>query len=178
MAFGYGGFGAGHVGWIVYRDPDYDPTTWNLNNDWPDVVEVCEGAYGFNADTDSLVHYLSMGKKLIVWHGTDDTLLSHYDTVRTMNELADAAGNFGKNMKFYTVPGVGHCGGGVGASTFDMISALTDWVEKGKAPKNLIASKVSGGSVLFTRPLCEYPRYPRYIRGNPNDANSFECQKR
>jgi hypothetical protein len=33
---------------------------------------------------------------------------------------------------------------------------------------------VHRGNVLFTRPLCGYPRYPRFI-GDPNDASSFRC---
>ena len=58
-----------------------------------------------------------------------------------------------------------------------MIGALAEWVEKGRAPGKLLASKVdAAGRVLWTRPLCEYPRYPRYIGfGNPNDAANFRC---
>ena len=173
----YGALGIGHVQWIVYRDPAYDPATWNLDGNYPDVVGVVEGAYDFSADTDALVRYLNLGKKLIVWHGTDDTLLSHYDTIRTVEEVTDTAGGYGRtNMQLYMAPGVGHCAGGAGADQFDMISAITDWVEKGKAPKSIVASKVdSSGNVLFTRPLCEYPRYPQYIHGDPNDADSFTC---
>jgi len=178
-AWAYGVLGIGHVQWIVYRDPAYNPATWNLDNDFPDVVGVVEGAYDFSADTDALVRFLNLGKKLIVWHGTDDTLLSHYDTIRTLEEVASAAGGYGRtNMQLYTAPGVGHCSGGVGADKFDMISAITDWVEKGKAPGTLLASKVdSAGNVLFTRPLCEYPKFPYYIGGDPNSAASFSCKR-
>jgi feruloyl esterase len=171
--------GVGNVGYIVYRDPAYDPASWNLNNDYPAVAAVIEGAYVFSADTDDLVSYLKAGKKLIVWHGTDDTALSHYDTIRTMKELARAAGCYGRrNMKLYIVPGVGHCLGGAGTDTFDMVTALVDWVEKGIVPKRLLASKEDvEGNVLFTRPLCEYPRYPHYMYGDPNDAHSFICRR-
>jgi feruloyl esterase len=75
--------------------------------------------------------------------------------------------------------GVGHCVGGPGADTFDMIGPLTKWVEHDKEPGTLLSSKVdpSNGSVLFTRPLCEYPSYPRYKgHGNPNDAANFYCK--
>jgi len=34
----------------------------------------------------------------------------------------------------------------------------------------------SAGNVLFTRPLCESPRYPRYDgQGDPKEASSFRC---
>ena len=173
------GLGIGHVQYIVYRDPDYDPDSWNLENNYPDVATVIEGAYDFCADTDALVNYLKSGKKLIVWHGTDDTLVSHYETIRNMKELASAAGCYGRtNMRLYIAPGCGHCAGGTGANTFDMLTPLTDWVEKGKVPRTLLAFRADdAGNVLFTRPLCEYPRYPHYIYGDPNDANSFICKR-
>lgn len=178
---GYGVLGIGFVGWMVYRNPSYNPATWNLDQDYPDVVTVLEGAYDCSAKTDPLVRYANLGRKLIAWHGTDDTLLSHYDTERTFYQIADAAGEYGRsNMKLYLAAGVGHCGdtmGEPGADHFDMISAITNWVEKGIAPGNIVASKVnSAGEVLFTRPLCESPRYPQYIGGNPNDARSFQCE--
>jgi feruloyl esterase len=117
---------------------------------------------------------------MIVVHGTDDTLLSHYDTARTFYEVTSEAGGKGpKNAKLYMAAGVGHCYGGPGADTFDMISAITDWVEKGQTPKTLLASKIDPGtgSVLFTRPLCEYPKYPHYKgKGDPNNAANFQCK--
>jgi feruloyl esterase len=111
-------------------------------------------------------------------HGTDDTLLSHYDTARTFLEMTEAAGGKGRdNAKFYTVAGMGHCYGGPGADTFDMVTPLTQWVEQGIKPGTIIASKLNAdGSVQFTRPLCEYPRYPHYHgHGDPNNATNFDC---
>ena len=102
--------------------------------------------------------------------------MSHFDTIRSYESMADAAGRHAGNARLYTPPGVNHCGGGPGADGFDMIGALTKWVEKGRAPDRLSATKVdSAGNVLFTRPLCEYPKYPHYIGGDPSDASSFRC---
>jgi feruloyl esterase len=57
-----------------------------------------------------------------------------------------------------------------------MIAALADWVENGDPPGTLSASKVdAAGNVLFTRPLCEYPKYPHYVSGPPAAASSFRC---
>jgi feruloyl esterase len=170
-------FGAAHLQYIVYSDPTYDPATYDVDRDLRSVVTVLEGLYDYSANTASLARYLRSGRKMIVWHGTEDTALSHFDTVRTYEQMADAAGRHAKNARLYTPPGVNHCGGGPGADRFDMIGAITDWVENGRAPRNLTASKVDGtGHVRFTRPLCEYPKYPRYIGyGDPNDAASFQC---
>jgi feruloyl esterase len=141
------------------------------------VVKVIEGVYDFSADSAALAKYLRAGKKMIVWQGTEDMALSHLDTIRTFALMADRAGSGAENARLYTPPGVQHCGGGPGADRFDAVEALAEWVEEGRAPGTLLAAKVNpGGSILFTRPLCEYPRYPRYIGyGDPNDASSFQC---
>lgn len=177
-AWAYGVLGPGFVNWLTFRNPSY--SSWNLNHDFPTVVEVLEGAYACSGETDALARYLNWGKKMIVWHGSDDTLLSHYDTIRTFNDVMSAAGGHGrKNAQLYVAQGVSHCGGGPGADTVDLVSAITDWVEKGQAPETLLASKINpqNGGILFTRPLCEYPKFPYYIGGNPNAAASFRCIK-
>lgn len=176
----YGFLGVGHMADIVYRDAIYDGSSFNLDDEYPTIVEVIETAYDFSADLAPLAHYLRLGKKMIVWHGTDDTLLSHYDTIRTYGNVMSAAGGKGrKNAKLYLAPGVGHCSGGNGADTFDFITPITDWVEEGKKPKTIIASKFDQmGSLQFTRPMCEHPKYPRYIgHGDPDDADNFVCKK-
>jgi hypothetical protein len=63
--------------------------------------------------------------------------------------------------QMYTPPGVQNRGGGPDAEAFDLLAALSNWVEKERAPHALTASKLdSEGKVPFTRPLCEYPEYP------------------
>ena len=79
-------------------------------------------------------------------------------------------------MRLFMVPGMGHCGGGVGASTFDMVAALDKWVESGTPPEQIPASRVRAGTVDRTRPLCAYPKYARYSGvGDMNDASNFTC---
>jgi hypothetical protein len=36
-------------------------------------------------------------------------------------------------FRLYMVPGMFHCGGGVGTGMFDALSAILEWVEKGSA---------------------------------------------
>jgi feruloyl esterase len=75
------------------------------------------------------------------------------------------------------VPGMGHCQGGEGTDTFDKLSALEQWVEKGKAPDQIIASHSTGGKVDKTRPLCPYPQSAAYKgSGDTNDAANFVCK--
>jgi hypothetical protein len=74
------------------------------------------------------------------------------------------------------MPGVAHCGGGVGPDRHDAVTAVIDWVETGRAPDTLLASKVIDGNVVRTRPLCPYPQVARHDeRGSIDDAASFVC---
>jgi feruloyl esterase len=167
---------AAFLSFVVYSDPAYDPATFDVDHDAAAVEHVLEQVYDFSADAPALARYLQSGRKMIVWHGAEDTLLSHLDSIRSFEEMASAAGKTRENARLYVPPGVNHCFGGPGADRFDMVGALSAWVESGDAPDTLLASKVdAAGNVLFTRPLCEYPRYPRYVGGPPTDASSFRC---
>jgi len=75
------------------------------------------------------------------------------------------------------VPGMNHCGGGDGTSTFDMVSAVDTWVATKTAPDTIPASRVVDGSVVRTRPLCAYPTVATYKgNGSTDDAANFVCR--
>ena len=127
-----------------------------------------------------LVQYLKRGGRIMVWHGSDDALLSHRDTIRSWADLTQAAGPAlaEGGTRFYIAPGVGHCSGGPGADSIDLLTPLMDWVEAGKTPGTLTAAKRDKPDAppRFTRPLCRYPAYPRYTgKGDVNDAANFAC---
>ncbi len=71
---------------------------------------------------------------------------------------------------------MGHCGGGSGPNTFDALTALEQWVERGVAPARLIASHSTASRVDRTRPLCPYPQVARYLgAGSIDEAANFAC---
>ena len=79
--------------------------------------------------------------------------------------------------RFYMVPGMAHGGGrGNFEPGADLLGALDAWVTKGTAPGLQIATDTNTATVGRTRPLCEYPAYPRYNgAGDVNQAASFTC---
>ena len=84
-------------------------------------------------------------------------------------------------LRLYTAPGVDHVGTGAPALT-DPLGALSNWVEKGAAPSGLTLTeqdhKTPAFTVARTRPLCEWPAWPKYKgSGDANAAASFECVK-
>jgi feruloyl esterase len=121
--------------------------------------------------------FRNSGGKLILWHGGNDAALSKNATAEYYENVGTAVGgaaNRNEFVRFYVAPGVGHCAGGPGADTADLLSALDAWVDKGTAPATLLAEKKDASSTtLFSRPLCEYPKYPRYT----GPANNPEAAK-
>ncbi len=75
------------------------------------------------------------------------------------------------SYRLFMVPGMGHCGSGDGPNKFDMLGALEDWREKGKAPDAVMASREGR-----TRPLCAYPGVAKYKgSGSTDEASNFAC---
>ena len=86
------------------------------------------------------------------------------------------------------MPGLNHCQGGPTTEQFDLLSATVNWVEKGQAPDQVIATARVGinpdvpkdwikDGKPRTRPLCSYPEQPHYRgTGDLNDAASFVCK--
>ena len=80
-------------------------------------------------------------------------------------------------IRLFMVPGMGHCIGGEGPDTFDKISLIERWVEKGEAPARVIAAHSTEGKVDRTRPLCPYPQVARYNgAGSIDEASNFTCR--
>jgi hypothetical protein len=160
-------------------EPLSDTSTFDLERDFPTVKTVLDDIYSMTASLYHMSNYLRNDGKLILWHGWEDPVVPAYVSIRTYDALQKSAGPKGRwNVRLYMLPGVGHCGGGAGADTADLLGAMTLWVEAGVAPDNtLIASKIRpDGTTEFTRPLCEYPKIPVYRRGDPDDADSFKCK--
>src|SRR5260370_28418067 len=108
----------------------------------------------------------------MLWHGWADPALpaqatiDYYLQVRARNPRAT------EYCRLFMVPGCLHCGGGPGASEVDWLSIIVDWVEHGKAPDRIVASKREHGKVAATRPLYPYPQCAFYKA--PRDTNSAD----
>jgi len=128
----------------------------------------------------NLSSFFGHGGKIVFYHGTSDPVFSSFDTLAYYEKMAEANGGLDQvlnSSRFFFVPGMLHCeGGSATLDKFDLLSAVVDWVENGKAPDSVIATgKAFPGR---SRPLCAYPKHAQYRgQGNPEDAASFECVK-
>jgi feruloyl esterase len=94
---------------------------------------------------------------------------------QVVEKMGDSTGDF---FRLFMVPGMFHCGGGVGTSVFDAATPVVNWVEAGKAPERIEASRVVAGKVVRTRPLCPYPQVARYKgSGSIDESANFSCVK-
>jgi Tannase and feruloyl esterase len=118
------------------------------------------------------------------YHGWADALVTPQLTVEFYEALAKKSGGIAATQEFarlFMVPGMDHCGAqtngpGIADTGIDPLTALEQWVEEGKAPSELIATKTApaANQTLWRRPVCAYPKVARYNgSGDPTDAANF-----
>jgi feruloyl esterase len=167
----------------VWQDPKYDNKTFNFDSDF-DFTNNKEVAPGQTMDSvvnvkpEGINTFGAHGGKMLMYHGWADDQVQVLGTIPFYNRVM-AANNNAKPDAFYRlflVPGMQHCSGGDGPDSFDKLAALENWVEKGIAPDQIIASKIVSGKVTRTRPLCPYPQVAKYNgTGSIDDAANFAC---
>lgn len=120
--------------------------------------------------------FKAKGGKLLLVQGTTDMLVTDTLTNAYYEQLASRyGGELASFTRYYVVPGFGH-GGGDFSSRWDSLAALEDWVERGFAPTNQITVDNAAATRGRTRPLCDYPKFPKYSgTGDVNSASSFTC---
>jgi hypothetical protein len=148
------------------------------------------GASILDVPPDGLKAFFAGGGKLLLSHGWSDGLIPANNTLRFYGALrptlsdSQAASQF----RLFMVPGMDHCGGGEGASTFDTHGTIDAWATSGTAPETIIATRSAAGAggppgappatprEPISRPLCPWPAYAEYKgAGDPHDAASFQC---
>ena len=168
-------FGTEFFKYFVYGDPSWDYARYDLST-WKRDTQAA--AAFMNATNPNLGAFKSGGRKLVLWHGWSDPALSALATLGYYGQVEARDPALRDYFRMFMLPGVLHCGGGPGPDEVDWFTAVTDWVEKGRAPDRLTAAKVDKeGKVLRTRPLCPYPQRAVYLgRGSTDAAESFVCK--
>jgi len=94
-----------------------------------------------NATNPDLSKFRSQGHKLIVYHGWADWLVAPGESINYYKQVTAANKDAADFYRLFMVPGMAHCSGGPGEDRIDPLTAVVDWVEKGTAPAQLIATK-------------------------------------
>jgi feruloyl esterase len=166
--------------YVGRQDPNWDPMTFDLEADL--ALALKNG--GFIEATDAnLATFKARGGKLLLYHGWADpgpapeNTINYYDAVN--KKLGGKQDDW---MRAFLMPGVGHCGGGVGPDQADFLSAIERWREQGVAPGQIIATRPAGrgaSGASMSRPLCPHPQVARYNgSGSTDEAKNFTCVAR
>jgi hypothetical protein len=199
-------FGDQFFKYFVFNDPNWNFHTMNFDND----IALANQKWGaaMNAPPD-LREFAARGNKIISYNGWVDPVVNPQEIIRFTEEVlrtngdergkdSDERGKDSDFLRLYMVPGMSHCGSGPGPNCFgqppgtaagcvpsndpksDVMAALIQWVEKGIAPHQIIATKHVNDDptqgVSSTRPLCPYPQVARWKgTGLTNVAANFVC---
>jgi len=172
---------------MVYGDPKLNFRTLDLLQASTDSRSRV-GALLNSIDPD-LSAVRSAGKKIIQYHGWADAVIPAQYSINYYEAVERYLGHDNRDFyRLFMAPGMEHCGGGPGPNAFGtpydprplgagydpsrefnpqhhVLAALIRWVEKGEAPKQIVATKYqdddAGKRVLRTRPLCVYPQVAR-----------------
>lgn len=181
--------------YAVYNDPSWDPASLNPT-DYANAEAL--DLFGISTWSGDLSAVKNRGAKILHYHGLADMIISsdnsprYYDHVAQTMSLPSAA--LDEFYRFFRISGMGHCAGGPGASFIgqrreavasldpeqNVLMAMVQWVEQGKAPEAILGTAFEGGSakgkVAFRRRHCKYPARNVYTgKGDPKEADSWKC---
>lgn len=166
--------------WIRYfvtRDASYNSLNVDPQNPGSLQARISQLTGLQDVNKTDLSAFNAKGGKILMAHGMADALVSTRSSEQYYQRLQSTMGastvaNF---VRFYEIPGYGHAVSSVFNAAWDSLTTLENWVEKGVTPPAQTVADTAGVPGR-TRPLCEYPTFPRYSgSGDVNAASSFTC---
>jgi feruloyl esterase len=174
------------VKYFVTGDSRFDSLTLDPQHPGPYQERVSDLLGLQDVNRTDLSSFQERGGKLLMMHGLADGLVATQATTDYYKRLIEEMGTKSVRsfVRYYTIPGLGHvfgspqsAGGGFFAG-WDPLPALEAWVEKGQAPSGLVTTDQNAATKGRTRPVCEWPSWPKYDgAGDPNSASSFTCAR-
>ena len=169
-------FPNGLVRFAIARDPTIDLMSFNFSDPGSLTGRTQTVSNLMDATSTDMTAFKNRGGKLILQHGQSDQFIPAQMSIDYYNRLLASYGQeaLSSFLKFYLVPGGSHGYGGQFEGAYDGLTVLDNWVTKGVAPSNLVITDMIS-STGRTRPLCEYPQWPKYVGGDVNASSSFAC---
>ena len=156
------------------KEQGIDLHAFNLDKDVPRLDWIRQIV---DATDPNLTAFRDRGSKLLMYFGWADQSLNAQMGVDYYESVVEKMGARTREFfRLFMQPGVFHCGGGVGPSTFEPLLEVVNWVESRKAPDQIVAARVLDGKTVRTRPLCPYPQTAKYTgSGSIDEAANFRC---
>ena len=189
---GGAGYANNYFRYMVTSDPKWDVLT-------ADPAAMLQQAqtttsHDLDATDPDLSKFAARGGKMIMYHGWNDPAISPWNSIAYLKSVHEKMGSQAdKAVTLYMVPGMEHCAGGTGPSSFGqlglppartgsgILDTLEAWVEHGTTPGPVLTARFTGTGkaavATTTRPLCPYPQAAKYDgKGDPNLPGSFSCK--
>jgi hypothetical protein len=156
------------------KDAEFQLNQFDSDRDVPRLTFIRKT---LDATEPDLSAFRDRGGKLLMWFGWADAALNPMMGVEYYESVLRTMGPQTRDFfRLYMMPGVFHCAGGPGCDSFPRLATLIDWVEHGRTPESLTASKVVSGKAIRTRRLCPFPQVAVYAgSGSTDEAASFRC---
>jgi feruloyl esterase len=127
-----------------------------------------------NGDSVDLSAFRKKGGKLLINHGLTDATISAYSTDIYVDAIYANDASARNDVRYFQVPGMGHCGGGNGPQRADWLSMLDLWANGAPAPDEIKVDFAQGGG---GRKVCAYPKKQVFKgTGDGRSADQFECK--
>jgi Tannase and feruloyl esterase len=173
-------YGAGAMQYLIAKDPNYDPSKFTPTS-FAERVRYISTIMDVTDPDLSVFH--ARGGKLIIKEHMADYAQSPYAGINYYKSVVAKLGQAKVNdfVRLFVAPGVDHVGYG-GPANVDMLELLSNWVEQGRAPGSAAPlvhveqDPKPPFAVKRARPMCEYPKFPRYRGGDMDVAGSFSCE--
>jgi feruloyl esterase len=156
---------------FLYKDDNWDWKTVSWDGDVEKALAVSRE---FTVLPEDLKAFGSSGTKMLLYIGWENyhnpaELIAFYKNVVKVIGATNAA----KSLRLITMPGAFQ----PNPPVFNVLPAIEDWVEKGKAPDQLLGTYTDqSGKPIRTRPLCAYPKVSTYKgTGDTDKAENFYC---
>jgi feruloyl esterase len=140
-----------------FSDPNFDYLKMDMATQFEGARKKMAAV--LDAPDPNLAAFKKHGGKLIQYHGWNDPAIPPRSSILYYEDVRKTMGDTSGFYKMYLVPGMLHCGGGVGPSGVDWLAELDGWVSAGKAPGEITAVAGRGQSPGGppSQVLCPFP---------------------
>lgn len=133
----------GTMRWLLFDKPSPELRLADWRFDAATLASLEPARRLYNAVNPDLNAFAAQGGKLILWHGWSDPHISPLNTLDYYARVGTAMtpAKRAAFSRLFMLPAMYHCSGGEGPSDFALLNALMLWVEAGKAPDMIVASR-------------------------------------
>ena len=165
------------VRFFVTRDASFNALSVDPQNPGALQARMVELTRIQDLNKSDLSAFQARGGKILMAHGSHDALVSTRATAQYWARIRSTMGaaKVDSFARYYEIPGYGHAVSSVFNASWDSLTTLENWVEKGTPPPSQVVFDTAGVAGR-SRPLCDYPAWAKYKgAGDINAALSYTC---